>query len=181
MESNKDEALKCLAIAQRRRNAGDFASARRFCEKSLSLFSTPEALKLLEVIDSDASSEPPESSSSSSASSAASNAEPFTSSAEPHPSASGARQRHTASSSQSAPKTNGSASGTSNAGPEQKKRDHTPEQAAVVKRVRSCKLTEYYEILAVKKDCEEADVKKAYRKVRGCAIRVPDVGLRLHL
>jgi DnaJ homolog subfamily B member 12 len=31
--------------------------------------------------------------------------------------------------------------------------------------VRACKVTEYYEILAVKKDCEEADVKKAYRKV----------------
>ena len=45
------------------------------------------------------------------------------------------------------------------------KRDYTPEQEAVVKRVRSCKITEYYEILSVKKECEEAEVKKAYRKV----------------
>ena len=48
MESNKDEALKCLAIAQKHRNAGNYASAKRFCQKSLSLFSTAEAVKLLE-------------------------------------------------------------------------------------------------------------------------------------
>jgi len=35
----------------------------------------------------------------------------------------------------------------------------------VVKRVRACKVTEYYEILAVERECEEADIKKAYRKV----------------
>ena len=49
---------------------------------------------------------------------------------------------------------------------EEKKREYTPENVAVVKRVRACKVTEYYEILAVSKDCEEADVKRAYRKVR---------------
>jgi DnaJ family protein B protein 12 len=45
------------------------------------------------------------------------------------------------------------------------KRDYTPEQRDVVKRVRSCKVTDYYDILSVKKDCEEVEVKKAYRKV----------------
>jgi DnaJ family protein B protein 12 len=47
------------------------------------------------------------------------------------------------------------------------KRDYTPEQRDIVKRVRSCKVTDYYEILSVKKDCEEVEVKKAYRKVIG--------------
>ena len=46
------------------------------------------------------------------------------------------------------------------------KKSYTPENLAVVKRVRACKATEYYEILSLKRDCEEADVKKAYRKVR---------------
>ncbi|PCH44312.1 DnaJ-domain-containing protein [Wolfiporia cocos MD-104 SS10] len=157
MESNKDEALKCLAIAQKRRGTGDYASARRFCQKSLSLFATPEAQKLLDIIESEAESSSAQASSSSSGPSNTSpDGESFTSSAEAHPSASGARHRHTAS---EGPKVNGDSTQS------QKKRDYTPEQAAVVKRVRTCKVTEYYEILSVKRDCEEAEIKKAYRKL----------------
>jgi DnaJ family protein B protein 12 len=48
------------------------------------------------------------------------------------------------------------------------KREYTPEQHAVVKRVRACKVTAYYEILEVKKECNEGDIKKAYRKVCAC-------------
>lgn len=157
MESNKDEALKCLTIAQNRRNTGDLAAARRFCQKSLALFSTSEAERLLELIESEAASDSAQASSSGSSSAGASAS---ASAAETHPSSSGARQRHTASTSGGGEKANGNATGA------QKKRDYTPEQAAVVKRVRSCKVTEYYEILSVKKDCEEAEIKKAYRKVR---------------
>jgi hypothetical protein len=43
--------------------------------------------------------------------------------------------------------------------------------------VRTCKVTEYYEILEVKRECEEADVKKAYRKVSCSVIRCYDVRL----
>ena len=164
MESNKDEAVKCLAIAQRRRNAGDLAGARRFCQKSLALFSTPEATKLLEVIESDiASADAGEASSSGSSAGPGSSADPeqpFASAAETHPSASGARHRHTGSGAGGS-----KANGNAEKGTEDKKRDYTPEQAAVVKRVRSCRVTEYYEILSVKKDCEEVEIKKAYRKV----------------
>ncbi|KAF9812622.1 hypothetical protein IEO21_06093 [Rhodonia placenta] len=156
MESNKDEALKCLTIAQNRRNTGDLAAARRFCQKSLALFSTSEAERLLELIESEAASDSAQASSSGSSSAGASAS---ASAAETHPSSSGARQRHTASTSGGGEKANGNATGA------QKKRDYTPEQAAVVKRVRSCKVTEYYEILSVKKDCEEAEIKKAYRKL----------------
>ncbi|KAG5219888.1 J domain-containing protein [Salix suchowensis] len=78
-----------------------------------------------------------------------------------HPSASGARHRHTAApSSSGSSKSNGTAGGMNG-----DKRDYTPEQHSVVKRVRACKVTEYYEILDLKKDCEEAEIKKAYRKV----------------
>lgn len=147
---NKDEALKCLAIAQRHRDSGNYASARKFCQKSITLSSTPEALKLLAQIDD---------------LEAAANAGPssgsYTSSTEAHPSASGAHHRHTngsASSSKAAP--NGTAGGSGG-----EKREYTPDQVAIVKRVRACRVTEYYEILAVKRDCEEAEVKKAYRKV----------------
>lgn len=146
MEGNKDEALRSLSIAQRKRDAGDLTSARKFCQKSIALFDTPEAQKLLAAIERELAS---------GASSSASS-----SSAEAHPSASGAKHRHAPSASSSTAGANG------NAGPEKAKRDYTPEQHAVVKRVRACKVTDYYEILAVKKDCEEVEIKKAYRKVR---------------
>jgi DnaJ family protein B protein 12 len=151
MEGNKDEALRCLGIAQRHRDSGNFPSARKFCQKSINLFSTPEALKLLASINSAASS-----SSASSPTSAEPGSSAFSSSTETHPSASGGKHRHTASSTTA----NGTPGGIGG-----EKRDYTPEQRNVVKRVRACKVTEYYEILSVKKDCEEADIKKAYRKV----------------
>jgi DnaJ family protein B protein 12 len=145
MESNKDEAARCLAIAKKHRDAANFPSAQKFCQKSIALFSTPEATKLLSIIESElssSSSNPPNQQTQGAASGA-----------EAHASSSGARQR-------------GASTPNSNPGGEEKKRDYTPEQIAVVKRVRGCKITEYYEILAVKKDCEEAEIKKAYRKVR---------------
>ncbi|PVD37526.1 hypothetical protein C0Q70_00120 [Pomacea canaliculata] len=41
--------------------------------------------------------------------------------------------------------------------------DYTPEQLEAVKRIKKCK--DYYEVLDVKKDCLENDLKKAYRKL----------------
>lgn len=163
MESNKDEAIKCLAIAQKHRNAGNLPSAKRFCQKSLSLFATPEGTKLLEIVETEITSEPSTSSGTSSASADSSSA--FSSSTEAHPSSSGTRHRHTESS-QANGKANGSAKKA--ASETQTKRDYTPEQAAIVKRIRACKVTEYYEILSLKRDCEEVEIKKAYRKVSFC-------------
>lgn len=145
MEGNKDEAIRCLSIAQKHRDAGNYPSARKFCQKSISLFDTPEAHKLLASIVSQEAS-----STSSSAPSSSSTG------SETHSSASTTKQRHAKSS-----PSLGTASGQ---GGEQ--RSFTPENLAVVKRVRACKVTEYYEILNIKKDCEEVEVKKAYRKVR---------------
>ncbi|THH14978.1 hypothetical protein EW146_g5419 [Bondarzewia mesenterica] len=158
MESNKDEALRCLAISQKHRTAGNLPSARKFAQKSVALFSTPEALTLLEIIESEAAS----SSSSSSGSSsgfARSDSTSFTSGAETHTSASSTKHRHTASmagSSSSSSKANGSVN---------EKREYTEENVTIVKRVRGCKATEYYEILSLKRDCEDVEVKKAYRKL----------------
>ena len=159
MESNKDEALRCLHISQKQRAAGNLPSARKFAQKSLALFSTPEAVKLLEVIETEAASSASSAGSSSSSSFGFAPSEPssFTSATETesHPSASGTKHRHVPP----------AAKASSQSGETKERREYTPENLAVVKRVRACKATEYYEILAVKKDCEEADVKKAYRKV----------------
>ncbi|KZT20087.1 DnaJ-domain-containing protein [Neolentinus lepideus HHB14362 ss-1] len=149
MESNKDEALRSLSIAQRHRDSGNLTSARKFCQKSISLFETPEAQKFLAAIEREIESGSAGPSNSTSASGA-----------EAHPSASSAKQRHVPSSS-----TSGAGAANGSAGQEKVKRDFTPEQHSVVKRVRACKVTDYYEILSVKKDCEEVEIKKAYRKL----------------
>ena len=49
--------------------------------------------------------------------------------------------------------------------------EYTAEDLAVVERVRARKVTDYYEILAIKRECDEADVKKAYRTVSCNVIR----------
>ncbi|TRM65604.1 hypothetical protein BD626DRAFT_489299 [Schizophyllum amplum] len=150
MDGNKDEALRCLQIAQKHRDAGNFSAARKFAQKSISLYETPEASKLLLSIK-DAESAAGSSGSSGPSTSATG--------AETHPSAGGAKHRHTSSSA------NGSASNGTAGGMGGEKREYTEEQHKVVKRVRACKITEYYEILAIKKECEEAEIKKAYRRL----------------
>lgn len=147
MESNKDEAFRCISIAQRHRDSRNLSAARRFCEKSLNLFQTPEAAKLLENIIQLESTETNSAESSE------------TTSAEAHPLDPGMHHRHSRTRTEEASTTS---KGRATSG---EKRDYTPEQLAVVQRVRSCKVNEYYEILSLKKDCQEAEVKKAYRKV----------------
>ncbi|KAF8906270.1 hypothetical protein CPB84DRAFT_1705059 [Gymnopilus junonius] len=148
MEGNKDEALRCLGIARRHLDSENYTSARKFCLKSIALFETPEATKLLALVNKAASaSEQKENGGPSSASN---------STTEEHPSAAGIKHRYTQ------PKANGNGTAGGMGG---EKREYTPEQANLVKRVRSCKVTEYYEILSVKKDCEDGEIKKAYRKL----------------
>lgn len=143
MEVNKEEALRALTIAQRHRNEGNYTSARRFTEKSIKLFSTIEAEKLLAAIDRE---ENASTSSTIDAQTGSSTASGVGNKA----SAGSTRQRHT----------NGESSNT-----DKKHREYTAENEKVVKRVQVCKVTDYYGILGLKRDCEENDVKKAYRKV----------------
>ncbi|KAF8242221.1 DnaJ-domain-containing protein [Wilcoxina mikolae CBS 423.85] len=44
-------------------------------------------------------------------------------------------------------------------------RDYTPEQKSAVERIRRCKATAYYEILAVEKSSSDGQIKKAYHKL----------------
>ncbi|KAG8861438.1 hypothetical protein FRB96_002887 [Tulasnella sp. 330] len=152
MEVNKDEAQRCLQISRTHLESGNIASAIKFANKSVSLYSTPAALSLIDQLNK--VQEQQASTSSAGSSSGFSNGSTAKASgAETHPTASTTTQRHT----------NGSATGSTKS--EAPKREYTPEQAKVVKRVRSCKITAYYDILDVAKECEENDVKKAYRKL----------------
>ena len=136
--------MRCLAIAQKHFDTGNLSLARKFCLKSITLFEAPQAIKLLTSIN----KAEPSSSQTNGGGSSSTNSQ-----TEVHPSAAGIKSRHSQSN------TNGTAGGMGG-----EKRDVTPEQRAVVQRVRSCKASAYYEILGVKKDCDDAEIKKAYRK-----------------
>ncbi|KAG0258895.1 hypothetical protein DFQ27_004403 [Actinomortierella ambigua] len=160
MEVNKDEALRCLDIARRHLASNNFASARKFGNKSISLFPTPEARAFLAKVDQLEASTPASSAEGSpsqdSTSSFASSPKPSTSS-----SSSGLHQRKTA-----AAVSSSSSSSSSSRKTEHKpvEREYTQEQADAVKKVRACG-GDFYKVLGVKKDATDAEIKKAYRKL----------------
>lgn len=161
MEVNKDEAQRCLSISRTHYDSGNLASAVKFAKKSIALYSTPTAVAFLAKLNKEqeqSSTDEPSASAGSSSGFGTSNAR-----------TTGAETRSTAGSSTTHRTTaNGSTNGS--AKPEQPKREYTPDQAKIVKRIRACKVTAYYEILGLSKECEENDVKKGYRKV--CQTRI---------
>ncbi|GAA5847484.1 hypothetical protein JCM9279_000505 [Rhodotorula babjevae] len=148
MVANRDEALRALSIAQRHFDSDNYDSAIRFATKSIQLEPTPEARKLLDraqrLRDGGSSSSPAASSSATSAG----------------PSAASTSQRTAASSS-----TAGAKAGAADPAPAAAPKQYTAAQLAVVKRVRACRTTSYYEILELEKSCSDGQVKKAYRKL----------------
>ena len=144
--ANKDEAIKCLGLAQKYCDNSNFSLARKYANKSISLFSTPEASELLNSINQREA--------------ATANGEPQSNDASlpTEESTAGTRHQHTS-------HANTSASGSTEDKDEEKAPEYTPEQAVVVAQIRKCRATEYYEILSLKKECSEDDIKKAYRKV----------------
>src|SRR5258706_92460 len=143
--ANKDEAIKCLGLAQKYCDNSNFSLARKYANKSIGLFATPEASKLLDLINQREA--------------AVASGETRSNDASLHTeeSTAGTRHRHTS-------HANGPSGSIAKDKGKEKARDYTPEQAAVVAQIRKCKVTEYYEILSLTKECDENDVKKAYRK-----------------
>ncbi|GAA6002924.1 J domain-containing protein [Rhodotorula paludigena] len=147
MVANREEALRALSIAQKRLDAGQYDSAIRFAKKSIALEATAEARALLaraEQLERDGAGSPG-------------------GSAEPAPSAStsatsaGPSSASTTSRAKGAAKAESADTGSA--------KQYTSAQLAVVKRVKACRVTAYYEILELEKSCSENDVKKAYRKL----------------
>ncbi|KAF9978356.1 hypothetical protein BGZ73_002739 [Actinomortierella ambigua] len=168
MEVNKDEALRCLDIARRHLASDNFASARKFGNKSISLFPTPEARAFLAKVD---QLEASTSTSSANGSPSQESASPSsTSSSKPSASSSsssGLHQRKTTTTTSSSSSTNANASASSSARKTEHKpveREYTQEQAEAVKKVRACG-GDFYKVLGVKKDATDAEIKKAYRKL----------------
>jgi len=109
---NAEGAESAFAIAQRSYDSGDTDKALRFCKKSISLHSTPQAIALLAKIESGA---PSSSATGTSSARAPPATNPFT--------------RPTPARKSSAPEPAA-------------KREYTADQVAMVKRVRTCRVTE---------------------------------------
>lgn len=134
MEVNKEEALRCLGIAQRHRNSQNYTSALKFARKSVTMYSTPEGEKMVQIIEEEMSSYsssngPPESEKSS-ASPNAGGSTAKASGVEEH--VTSARHRHTEKKEEK----------------KEEKRQYTAKQMEVVTRVKRCGHTAYYSILA---------------------------------
>ncbi|XP_071508928.1 dnaJ homolog subfamily B member 12-like [Diadema antillarum] len=147
MEGNRDESEKCVRIALKASAAGDREKAIKFLQKAHKLYPSRKVEELIErmqnVSDSSESSDSGSQHSSSNEQSRPADSSPL-------------RQRRNSASRQQA-----ASGGTSSNGDAHK--DYTPEQQAAVRKIQQCK--NFYEILGVTKDCSEADVKKAYKKL----------------
>ncbi|XP_022086493.1 dnaJ homolog subfamily B member 12-like [Acanthaster planci] len=161
MEGNREDSLKCIRIAENCISTGDYEKARRFLNKAQRLYPSQRAKDLLQHLDSheeksstsssDSADQPDSTDQPDSADQPESRERQHTSAGStngPSP-----RQRHSSASREpKAAETNGGVN-----------RNYTDEQLKGVNRIKKCK--DFYEILGIPKDANEADIKKAYRKL----------------
>jgi DnaJ family protein B protein 12 len=151
MVVNREEALRCLSIAQEAISAGNFTRAEKFVRKSISLHETEQAQRLLVVIESQVNES--------------------TSTASSNPAAeSDLRQRGGSAKAKSTSKP---------VLDEPEQRNYTPDQLEAVRRVKKQKVTDYYGILGVAKEASDSEIKKAYRKVRNRAVVLFALNLKI--
>ncbi|PSC74428.1 T-complex 1 subunit beta [Micractinium conductrix] len=157
-EANRDEAQKCLEVAEAALARGDAEKAARFCMKAQKLFPTDQARVLLARIKR-ATSEPASSSGTSAGGSAATNGHAPRPGGGPSGMGNGPNLRQR----------NMPAAGASTSSQQQRHEppdeDHkaTPEQRELVRRIRLT--TDYYEILSIQRGANDDEVKRAYRKL----------------
>ncbi|XP_075874548.1 dnaJ homolog subfamily B member 12a isoform X1 [Nelusetta ayraudi] len=135
MDSNKDEAERCIKIALNAIANNQQDKARKFLDKAQRLFPTEQAKDLLETLTKNG--KPPDENGS------------HVNGEGPSPTT-----RHRGH--------GGESDGSARGGAESSK-PYTAEQMEAVRKIKSCK--DYYQILGVEKTASEEDLKKAYRKL----------------
>ncbi|KTW29871.1 hypothetical protein T552_01075 [Pneumocystis carinii B80] len=142
MEVNKDEAERCFEIAKKRWKEGDHEGAIKFAKKSSSLFSTGEVKEFIRFLEKLSEKKGTESKKEETL-----GGKKGTSGSEGFSKKSGISRESKGSEGSSG------------------SREFTAKQKAVVDRVRKCKHTAYYEILDIKKEANDSEIKKSYRKL----------------
>jgi len=137
--------IRALEIARRKKAEGDIAGALKFANKSQSLFSTPEADDFLAVLADLSSSN---GTAFTSGTSTPRNSNPDGMTETSTGSGGGVRERKKAETQHRQGRQNV---------------EYTKEQVTIVERVRKCKNHQYYEILELKSEATDAEIKKRYR------------------
>lgn len=140
MDFLRDDALQALEKAKQKLKNGDVDSALRLAEKSLRITHTHEADEFLKLL------ERKNHTSTNSAGSSKDHDQ-------------GMRNRHVKAQSTEKSSINGEFSSNNS------KREFTKEQKKLVERIRKFKHIEYYEILDIKRDASDIEIKKAYKKL----------------
>eukprot|EP00123_Amoebidium_parasiticum_P000806 comp11708_c0_seq1/m.6272 comp11708_c0_seq1/g.6272 ORF comp11708_c0_seq1/g.6272 comp11708_c0_seq1/m.6272 type:complete len:427 (-) comp11708_c0_seq1:65-1345(-) len=168
MESNKEEANKCLELGQKNLQAGNYAKAAKLIAKSDTLYPSDRAKTLLQLAKEKAESGSNEGDAEASGAESAPNTPKANGSAtksentnsSAHSNRSGeSHTQHT----QPRQRNRHSSTGDSGASSSATTGDYTSEQVDAVKKIKACK--DYYSALGVSKTADEAELKKAYRKL----------------
>lgn len=151
MSDSQVESSKALGLARKYDDQGDLANALKWCKKSISIHSTPEASALLSRLETKGVNGASSSSTSTSTPGSASAANGSASGGAANGGSAAARARTAGSGGKEKAK--------------EETRAYTPEQAAVVAKIKAAG-GDFYKVLSVEKTVEENGIKKAYRKVR---------------
>ncbi|PWN19386.1 DnaJ-domain-containing protein [Microstroma glucosiphilum] len=149
MSDSQVESSKALGLARKYDDQGDLANAIKWCKKSISIHSTPEASALLSRLETKGVNGASSSSTSASTPGSTSAANGGAGGAAAN-GGSAARARTTGSGGKEKAK--------------EEARAYTPEQAAVVAKIKAAG-GDFYKVLSVEKTVEENGIKKAYRKL----------------
>lgn len=128
MESNRDEADRCIEIALAAFSNGDLKRSEKFLKKAENLYPTDRAKEILSKVRTFKSTSSPKGPS--------------------------RRQQH-----------NEEATPSAGVRPESPKKtvDYTAEQLETVRRIKKCR--DFYEVLGVKKEATDSEIKKGYKKL----------------
>ena len=173
--ANRDEAEKCAQMAKEFLTRGELEKSVRFFDKSLKLYPLPgvavlrqRAEGMLNEANTPSPSSPRSSSSSSSSSSSGGGSSSSSSSSSSSRSGSGAGggvPRSSSSGSTNSSNTTSSGGESSGAAATPSGRNFTPEQESGSRRLLATSKKSHYEVLGVARSANEAEIKKAYRKL----------------